>query len=198
MLKFSVEFNYPNLSSKNLILGTLGPRGTSSEEALNYVINQLESGEISVSVQLFNDFTILAEALQQNQVNLALVPHAYEKINEFYMEPNFDLGFIFMYPTPVYGLAKRKDTDLDFKGCKIVTHPAPLPLLGKLLPNFTNPEEIEVELVDSTSAAAILVKQGLADFAITNQKALHSYDLEFVSTYGTIPMSWSVFYKKFE
>ncbi|WP_287676955.1 MULTISPECIES: hypothetical protein [unclassified Microcystis] len=51
-------------------------------------------------------------------------------------------------------------------------------------------------MVNSTSVAAIHVKQGLADLAITNENALREHDLEFVSQYGKIEMSWSLFYKK--
>jgi bacilysin biosynthesis protein BacA len=51
-------------------------------------------------------------------------------------------------------------------------------------------------MVNSTSVAAIQVKQGLADLAITNENALREYDLEFISQYGKIEMSWSLFYKK--
>jgi len=40
------------------------------------------------------------------------------------------------------------------------------------------------------------VKQGLADFAITNENAAKAYDLEFISIYGNIQMSWSLFQKK--
>jgi bacilysin biosynthesis protein BacA len=36
----------------------------------------------------------------------------------------------------------------------------------------------------------------LADLAITNENALREYDLEFISQYGKIEMSWSLFYKK--
>ena len=196
MLKFSMEFNYSVPSSNILSVCTLGPSGTSSEEALNYIKKQIQPKDIEITVKLFDEFLALREALRNNEVDLALVPHAYDKINEFYMEPNFDLGFIFVYPTPVYGLAKKKDQEVKFIGSKIVTHPAPLPLLSQLLPTGYNQQEITVELANSTSAAAQQVHQGLADLAITNDKARQSYDLEFVAIYGTIPMSWSIFYKK--
>lgn len=202
MLNFSMEFKCPIPSSNNLILGTLGPSGTSSEEALNYVIDQLKQQKINTLVKLFDDFTLLREALQTNQVDLALVPHAYHKINDFYMEPDLDLGLIFTYPTPVYGLAQRKDAEFDksesLNECTIVTHPAPLPLLSRLLTTNQNQQDVKVELANSTSAAALQVQQGLAQLAITNEKACKSHDLEFISIYGTIPMSWSVFYKKTE
>ncbi len=196
MLKFSMEFCYPQPDVKTLIVGTLGPKETSSEQTLNYLITQWKLQDISVTSHLFNNFTELKESLLEDQVDLALVPHAYERINDFYMEPSFKLGFIFTYPTPVYGLAKRKNAELVLENCTLVTHPAPFPLLPYLLPGYPNKTNIKVEFVNSTSAAAIQVKQGLADLAITNENALKENDLEFISQYDKIEMSWSLFHKK--
>ncbi|ELP56854.1 MULTISPECIES: LysR family transcriptional regulator [Microcystis] len=196
MLKFSMELCYPQLDIKTLSVGTLGPKETSSEQTLNYLISQWKLQQISVNSHLFDSFTDLKESLLQNQIDLALVPHAYEKINDFYMEPRFKLGFIFTYPTPVYGLAKRKNEEIVLENCTLVTHPAPLPLLPYLLPGDLNQNKIKIKFVNSTSVAAIQVKQGLADLAITNENALREYDLEFISQYGKIEMSWSLFHKK--
>jgi bacilysin biosynthesis protein BacA len=55
---------------------------------------------------------------------------------------------------------------------------------------------MKIKFVNSISVAAIQVKQGLADLAITNENALREYDLEFISQYGKIEMSWSLFHKK--
>jgi bacilysin biosynthesis protein BacA len=196
MLKFSIEFRPPIPPEKKLIIGTLGPSGTSSDYASSYIVKQLESEQLTGEIQLFDSFSGVKEALLQDKVDIAVVPHAYHSINEFYMEPNLDLGFIFIYPTPVYGLAKRKNTEVVFKGARLVTHPAPLPLLSKLLPESQDQSEIQVDFSPSTSDAAIQVQQGLATLAITNKNAVDAYDLEFISTYGKIPMSWSIFYKK--
>ncbi|MDB9373591.1 LysR family transcriptional regulator [Nodularia sphaerocarpa] len=196
MLKFSMEFSPPIPDAKTLIIGTLGPSGTSSHYASSYIVKQLESEQLTGKIQLFDSFPDVKTALLQDQVDLALVPHAYALINEFYMEPSFDLGFIFIYPTPVYGLAKKKNTEVVFKGARIVTHPAPLPLLSRLLPDSQDQSEMQVDFSLSTSDAAIQVQQGLATLAITNENAVAAYDLEFISTYGKIPMSWSIFYKK--
>jgi prephenate decarboxylase len=196
MLKFSIEFRPPIPPEKKLIIGTLGPSGTSSDYASSYIVKQLESEQLTGEIQLFDSFSGVKEALLQDKVDIAVVPHAYHSINEFYMEPNLDLGFIFIYPTPVYGLAKRKNTEVVFKGARLVTHPAPLPLLSKLLPESQDQSEIQVDFSSSTSDAAIQVQQGLATLAITNKNAVDAYDLEFISTYGKIPMSWSIFYKK--
>lgn len=194
MLKFSVNFNYPHPVSNSLIMGTLGPKGTSSEHTSDYLAIQLKEQGIYLSVKLFDDFLLVKEALLQEQIDWALVPHAYDKINEFYMEPSLILGFIFIHSTPAYGLAKKKDQAFNLEGATIVSHPAPLPLLPKLLPDSAN-KEIQVILANSTSAAAILVEQGLADFAITNEHAAKAHGLEFVSMYGEITMSWAIFYK---
>ncbi|MBD2776525.1 LysR family transcriptional regulator [Iningainema tapete] len=195
MLKFSIEFKPPIPPSRNLIVGTLGPSGSSSDYVSNYLVNQLKTEELTLSTQLFDSFIDVKEALLQDKVDHALVPHAYELINEFYMEPSFELGFIFIYPTPVYGLAKKKNTEVVLEGCRVATHPAPLPLLSKLLPSQYL-AQMQVDLSPSTSDAAIQVNQGLADLAITNEKAAEAYDLEFISIYGNIRMSWSIFHKK--
>ncbi|WP_448265459.1 LysR family transcriptional regulator [Nostoc sp. DSM 114159] len=196
MLEFQIEFKPRIPPAKNLVIGTLGPAATSSDYAAKHITNHLASEQVTVSTQLFDTFTDVREALLQDKVNLALVPHAYDRINEFYMEPSFDLGFIFIYPTPVYGLAKKKNTEVVFNGSRIVTHPAPLPLLTELLPDSQDRTQIQVDLSPSTSDSAIQVMQGLADLAITNENAVKAYDLEFISTYGNIQMSWSIFQKK--
>ncbi|MEH2355901.1 LysR family transcriptional regulator [Nostoc sp.] len=196
MLEFQIEFQPRIPPSKNLVIGTLGPNATSSDYAAKHITNHLLSEQFTVSTQLFDTFTEVKEALLQDKVDMALVPHAYDRINEFYMEPSFDLGFIFIFPTPVYGLAKKKNKEAVFNGSRIVTHPAPLPLLTKLLPDSQDQTQIQVDLSPSTSDSAIQVMQGLADFAITNENAVKAYDLEFISIYGNIRMSWSIFQKK--
>ncbi len=196
MLKFFIEFTYPNPCEKKLKVGTLGPENTSSGQTLNYLLTQWALKNVTVQPCWFNSFTELKDSLLKNEVDLALVPHAYEKINDFYMQPEFKLKFLFTYPTPIYGLAKKKNSPLLLENCTIVTHPAPLPLLSQLLPKNTDKTKINVQFVNSTSVAALKVKEGLADLAITNEKALKDYNLEFISTYGKIDMSWSIFQKE--
>lgn len=196
MLKFSIEFSLSGVSGQPLKVGTLGPENTSSGQTLNYLATQWQAEQITIIPCWFESFTELRDSLIKNEVDLALVPHAYEKINDFYMQPDFELKFLFTYPTPIYGLAKQKKAKFVTENCTIVTHPAPLPLLSYLLPNYQNKKNIKIELVNSTSLAAIYVKEGFADLAITNEKALKDNDLEFITTYGKINMSWSIFQKK--
>ena len=47
MLKFSMELCYPQPDVKTLTVGTLGPKETSSEQTLNYLISQWKLQQIS-------------------------------------------------------------------------------------------------------------------------------------------------------
>ncbi|QYO67517.1 hypothetical protein [Leptolyngbya sp. 7M] len=174
--------------------GTLGPRGSSSEEALNFASKHFLQESI-VKIELYDTFEALKEALLKYEVQVAVVPHAYEKINYFYMNPYIRMIDVFKFPTPVYGLAKKKGAEFSLKQARIVTHPAPFPLLPRLLPKY-NCDELDVNFVSSTSAAALMVKTGLADLALTNENAVKEYGLEFVSIYGPIAMSWTIFERK--
>lgn len=197
MLKFSMEFQYPMPIPDSLSVGTLGPSGTSSENTLNYLSHQLAQAGMSSSSCLFDNFTVLKDALTNKQIDLALVPHAYSKVNEFYMDSNLMLSFIFTYPTPLYGLArKKKHAVSNLKTCRVATHPAPLPLLPRLLPTSICKSNVRVALTESTSAAASEVQRDRADLAITNEKAVKMYGLEFLSETEEIFMSWSVFCRR--
>jgi prephenate decarboxylase len=174
--------------------GTLGPKGSSSEEALSFASKHFFEQPL-VKITLYDTFEVLKESLLNNEVQVAVVPHAYDKINHFYMDPCIRMIDIFKYPTPVYGLAKKKGVEVSIEQAKIVTHPAPLPLLPRLLPQH-NCDALNISLVSSTSAAALMVKTDLACLAITNGNAVKEYGLEFVSIYGPIAMSWTIFERR--
>jgi bacilysin biosynthesis protein BacA len=57
MLKFSMELCYPQLDVKTLSVGTLGPKETSSEQTLNYLISQWKLQQISVKKRLKTSWT---------------------------------------------------------------------------------------------------------------------------------------------
>jgi bacilysin biosynthesis protein BacA len=175
-----------------LVVGTLGPEGTSSEHAASYFVDRFAPDVARTEIELFDSFQDLEWGLCWGDVDLAVVPHAYSRINEFYVKSGVDLLLLFICPTPTYGLVRREDVDRALRGCKLVTHPASLPLLPQLLDD-RNPQEFDVELVSSTSVAARRVREGSADLAITNERAAREHGLELVATYGPIRMSWSVF-----
>jgi len=177
-------------------IAALGPENTSSHCVARHAVETYLAGIATAEIVLFDTFQQVEKAICTGECDLALVPHAYHEINLFYMNPQIEVLFVFISPTPTYGLAKRKGEPLSLDGGRIVTHPAPLPLLPHLLPRQPFLREPRVELVSSTSVAARMVADGLADAAITNAAAAQEAGLELAAVYGVIKMSWSLFCQK--
>lgn len=173
-------------------LGTLGPCGTSSEQSALYFINKHVSK--SIEIVLFDSFDEVLNAINSSRINYAIVPHAYDHIEQFYI--NYDLSLFEMYTfdTPVYGLFKRLDKEIPHINCQIVSHAAPVHLLPHLLNQMDiKLKSYQIHKVSSTSVAAKQVYDGIADLAITNQIAADLYKLQMLVRYGVIHMGWSVF-----
>lgn len=143
--------------------------------------------------QLAESFEDVLVMLKNKRIDIAVVPHAYGNINIFYMDQEIYLANLFVFSTPIYGLAQRTSGPPIADAPVLVTHPAPIPLLRYLV---DRPEEYRVELVSSTSMAAERVKNQTADLALTNEVACRRHGLTFVRTYGPIAMSWSVFARR--
>lgn len=180
-----------------LRIGTLGPAGTSSEQAAIHFLENSLKPAYPADIVLFDTFDDVLDSLVASEVSLAIIPNAYERVNEFYINPHTELVEVFIYDTPSYGLAKKPHN--SFGDCKIVTHPAPINLVNFLLKKIDKKAfKYSVELVNSTSVAAKMVKEGVADLAITNAMAAAKHGLEMIAMYGPIKMSWSVFIKREE
>lgn len=179
-------------------IGTLGPSGTSSEETACFLVENLKKEcEFSPDIHLYDTFDEVQNALVADQITFALVPNAYDRVNEYYIHPEMRWIDHFTHHTPAYGLAKRNDTEIPMKQCRIVTHPAPRLLIKHLLSQLPHPpQHYSVSLVHSTSLAAKLVKDREADLAITNALAAEREGLIFIQDFGKIKMSWSLFCKK--
>lgn len=177
-------------------IASLGPENTSSHCVAKDAVEAYLAGTVAAEIVLLNTFQQVEKAVCAGACDLALVPHAYHEINLFYMNPQLEVLFIFISSTPTYGLAKRIGEPLSLDGGRIVTHPAPVPLLPHLLRGQRFLREPAVELVSSTSVAARMVADGLADAAITNATAAREAGLELASVYGAIKMSWSLFCRK--
>lgn len=177
---------------KTFQLGTLGPVGTSSEQAARFAIEQLYAGQ-TCGLSLLDSFEACIEELLQAKLDAVVVPHAYPKINDFYMHPELEVAEIFRADTPLYGLAVRQDFDYDESMLDeetVVSHPAPVPLI-----RFYMNREVSVELVSSTSEAARQVRDFETNLCVTNQQAADVYGLKFVKQFKRIPMSWTIFQK---
>lgn len=182
-------------AKKRVIVGTLGPEATSSENTQQWFC-EAYLGAASVSKKLlFQTFEDALSALLDDEIDLVIIPHAYEKANVFYMNSRIDHLFIFMRPTPSYGFGFVDKLPGRADKIRLASHSAPLPMTN-LLPSILGfSPELEVVVTDSTCKAAELAKDGNVDIALTNQRAAESHGLEFIGC-GELPMSWSVFGKK--
>ncbi|WP_131795561.1 LysR family transcriptional regulator [Fluoribacter gormanii] len=176
-------------------IGTLGPKGTSSEAALAHFIQTFKKESENYSTILLNSFQSVLHELIYGDLSLAIVPHAYSAINLFYINPQISLYRMFTFNTPPYGLAKRSDGIISQHHCRVVSHPAPAHLLELLLAQMEL-SRYEIAFVNSTSKAAEEVYENRADLALTNMNAIKKYELDCCAWYGAIQMGWSVFIKK--
>ncbi|XYY59704.1 bacilysin biosynthesis protein BacA [Bacillus velezensis] len=180
--------------SKLITINTLGPEGTSSEYATkNFITNFTLLQGVNSKLSLHDTFESCIEKTLQSPLEYTIVPHAYDGIKHFYMRPDLRLLQIFRCDTPMYGLAVRPGfeyTDDMLDQTVIVSHPSPI----NLIKYFTR-KDVTFDLVNSTSATAKRVKDGLSDIALTNELARQKYGLHFVKTFKSIPMSWSLFGK---
>jgi len=176
-----------------IILGTLGPEKSSSEAAAYHYYSKFITRKMRVDIHLYATFDSVLDNLIAGNIDLAIIPHAYEKINHFYINPALKLKKIFAYSTPPYGLYKKIGTDFLNKVCQVVSHPAPVLLVDYLLKQKSWRNKYKLEFVNSTSIAAQLVYNELADLALTNERAAKKYMLEPFSVYGEIEMGWSAF-----
>lgn len=179
--------------AKSLKLGTLGPKGTSSEYIAESMVSCL-GGRDSLRIVLESTYEQCVDSLAGGDIDLALVAHAYPKINAFYMNPRLEPAVVFRGNTPEYGLATRPDFEFDEEMLftrTVVSHPAPVPLLRY---HFDRP--VTTASATSTSQAARDVADGRYDIAITNEQAVGEHNLTFVHRFAHIPMTWTVFSRK--
>ncbi|MGW0364895.1 prephenate dehydratase domain-containing protein [Streptomyces sp. NPDC002990] len=170
-------------------IGTLGPAGTSSEQAALYLWADRGRGAVP-DIRLYDTYEQAGEALREGAVSHLVIANAYAGVHSFYMDPKLRFAGAFLFDTPHYGIAVSPGHPIP-KRARIATHPAPLALVGELLPEEYTVEEILY--ATSTSAAAGQARRRETDLALTTQPAALANDLEFISRTRPIRMLWSVF-----
>jgi hypothetical protein len=170
-------------------VATLGPAGTSSEQAAHHLWQHLAADGDPV-IQLYDTYEQAGDAIRTGEASHLVVANAYANVSVFYMDTRLALSCAFIQDTPPYGIARRRGGSVP-SNPRIASHPAPIPLVEQLLPaHFTGREIVRMT---STSASAAAVREGVVDLALTTQPATDRYDLEFISRTRTIRMLWSVF-----
>lgn len=175
-----------------LSVATLGPAGTSSEAAARQMFAHLggdEQGQPN-ALKLFTTYESAGEAVRNHAADLLLVANAYADISQFYMDPRLRFVGAFVFDTPEYGIAARPGTEIPSRVI-VASHPAPMPLIGELMP-----QHIVIDRVitaNSTSTAAASVRLQEVDLALTTVPAAIANGLQFISKTRPIRMLWSTF-----
>ncbi|GAA2733885.1 prephenate dehydratase domain-containing protein [Streptomyces nogalater] len=170
-------------------IGTLGPAGTSSEQAALYLW-AARGQDAAPAIRLYDTYELAGEALRERVVSHVVIANAYAGVHSFYMDPKLRFAGAFLFDTPHYGIAVAPGHRIP-KRARIATHPAPVALVGELLPEEYAVEEILY--ATSTSAAAGKARRRETDLALTTQPAAKANELEFISRTRPIRMLWSVF-----
>lgn len=179
----------------NLKFATLGPYGTSSEFATLKLCENINCDKSNVI--LFNTYEEAFEDVKKNTSNAVIVANAYHGINNFYMDNKLELIATFIQNTPKYGIAVRKDFNIEeLSNCKVIkiaSHHAPTKKLDYYRDGVFKDKSFDITLFDSTSSAARSVKENEFDFCLTNENAVEMYGLKFISKLTDISMVWSIF-----
>ncbi|MFE4060311.1 hypothetical protein ACFXP3_29175 [Streptomyces sp. NPDC059096] len=169
-------------------IGTLGPEGTSSEQAARLLRTRLPDGP---SIVLRATYEQSVQDLRSGTVSHVVVANAYRDIHHFYMADDIALAGVFVMDTPLYGIARRADGGVLSDRPSVVTHPSPRPLVDQLLPPGYRLRDVAT--ADSTSQAALAVAERRYDLALTTEPAAARHGLRFISRLRPIRMVWSVF-----
>jgi prephenate dehydratase len=176
------------------VIATLGPAGTSSEQAAVHLRALLDPDgdptEAPADIQLYDSYEEAGKALATGEAGRLVVANAYAGINTFYMDPALDLAGAFVFDTPHYGIAQARGHQVPARP-RIATHPAPAALVMELLPTPYTAKELVLTM--STSAAARAARDLETDLALTTEPAAALHELEFISRTRPIRMLWSVF-----
>lgn len=205
LLPFYKQYDYffKEISSNNNVkIGTLGPNGTSSEQALRYLISNIENYDKKIEVEkhLANSFIKLYESLNKGLIKYALIPTAYERITDFFWNNNFINNLNFIFPTPEYGLVcKNSYKPIKDRKTRIACCPAVENIIDYLSDGELKNDQIERVKTNSTAEAVICLMSNEVDLAITNRTSFKIYsdkDIKFIFKTYNANIVWSLFKRK--
>lgn len=198
------QFLVDNIEMSQIQIGTLGPLGTSSEAAVNYFISHIRNAEEkSYQVCLYNNFQMVFDKLQKEEIDYALVPSAYSGITDFFWNPDFLNVLTFNYMTPPYGIVSLKGADPFKKDTVILAAcDAVKNIKTYLLGEIDIKGKIERVTTNSTAEAALFVLEEIADISITNMSSYNRYNgkdgkhLDLITSTYSSYMVWTLFKKQ--
>jgi prephenate dehydratase len=167
-------------------IATLGPAGTSSEQAARYI-----AGELPGNVALFESYEGAADYMMKHPLEtILLVANAYDRVNHFYISRVMEPAAGFFYDTPPYVIASRDPDILRLDTLNVASHPAPSHLVEDVLPT----KSIRIQREASTVLAAEAAANGEADACLTTLPASLAAGLHLIAiAMPAIPMFWTLF-----
>lgn len=184
-------------SNSPVVVGTLGPYGTSASQAAESML--VDGAALGfaprLSVSYFDSFGLLFDALQSRDIDAALVPSAARDATRFHWESGAELVHYFVARTPKYGLvAPSGGIDLTALGSvRVAALPETRGILGSLMadPSFLR----RVTWVDahSTVEAALIAARDDADLAVTNELGRSQAACPWLRVRNGVDILWMVF-----
>lgn len=187
------------LTIDTIKFGTLGPNGTSSEQALKYLVSNLANYDpnIRYEITLMNTFAKVYQALDAGLIRYALVPAAYERITDFFWNDHFVNNLNFILPTPEYGMVCKKGYQpVRNRKVKVACCPAVENIIEYLSDGELKESQIERVTTNSTTEAVISLINNDADLAVTNRTSFELYrdkGIKFISKMYNSKMVWVLF-----
>lgn len=184
----------------HVVLGTLGPDGTTSSETARhfreYFLRWCPGADLGF--EFFDTFELALAALCSGDLDYLLMPNAYGKMTRFYWHPRIELVYSFMNETPRYGIAVLGAPDSGERRSYTMATCKPVAHLAQELWDTTVYRESPFQLVEepSTKKSLMLMEQGVADFALTNDSSLRDSDAVFISQTRRADVLWSIFILK--
>ncbi len=184
------DFRNYIIANPNILIGTLGPIGTSCDHTINFLLDGLDTqGQRKVLINHFDD---IYQSLHNGNVDVAMIPAAYSDVTRFFWSTELSFIGSVIYKTPDYHFTRAAGvTNISrIATCTAVKHM----LENQFLHCLNAPYELIIG--PSTLAASKEVMTGNADACITNDGGLKGTDLQVVHTQKGVDMSWLFFRKQ--
>ncbi|MET8122544.1 prephenate dehydratase [Micromonospora sp. NPDC005189] len=178
----------------SLALSTLGPAGTSSDDAARHLTERLTgAGHAELRMELHPTFDAVLDSVVGGASAVALVPSAYRDATAFHWHPKLRLLFYFAHSTPTYGLAARQGEAPERTPLRISTMSEVSVLYPELCPPALRGRAVDWVPARSTMDAARTLARGDADLALTNDHGRDAHDLYWLSHRPGAQIVWLLF-----
>ena len=165
-------------TKRKIIFGTLGPKGTTSDYALDYLCSYLKKVKpgFEIEVKFQNKFEYVFSDLKNKAIDYAFIPSAYQRITDYYWYPEFTNVLNILYPSPPYGLISKEKFDyskvngnIRIAACSAVEN-----MLFYLDKNYF--DKYEKVAVSSTVETVKFVLEGKADIDEVTEECFGRYE----------------------